>query len=390
MTTTAVERHRPELRDDELHEWESPAPPARRVTRSFTQQDFMDLAGSFAAGLALTWLLYYRLLPTDGVFGFLLCTYAASMLLYAIVCTERHDRQMVRDKLLAVVMQTAALVVLSALALVVVYTILRGRHALAHRNFFTETMSQAGPLDGLELGGILHAAVGTLIMIGISTSITVPLGVAAAVFLNEVRGPMARPLRMLVDAMSALPSIVTGLFIFAILIIPGILPRSGFAASLALSIMMLPIIIRASEVVLRLVPNGLREASLALGTSQWRTVWHVVLPTARPGLATAVILGMARGIGETSPVLLTAGFTAEMNKNPFQGSMVSLPLATFEYVKQAQPAMIERGFGAASTLLVIVMILFVIARVLGNGAPRGKSRVRRLFSPEANGSGGSR
>ncbi len=369
--TDSPDRQRPVLHETVL---------VRRTNRSFSEQDFLDLVGALVAGLALTWLLYYRLLPTDGVLGFLVTSYVVFLGLYAMVCSGRYDRQMVRDKILAVVMQTIALVVLGVLLLVVVYTIWRGRHALTHRNFFMHTMSLAGPLDPLSVGGILHAAVGTLIMISIATCITVPLGVAAAVFLNEVRGPMARPLRMLVDAMSALPSIVTGLFIFAMLILPGILPRSGFAAALALSIMMLPIIIRASELVLRLVPNGLREASLALGTSRWRTVWHVVLPTARPGLATAVILGMARGIGETSPVLLTAGFTAELNWNPFQGSMISLPLATFDYVKQSQPAMIERGFGAAATLLVLVMVLFVVARFLGNATPRGQSRLRRSLS----------
>ena len=147
------------------------------------------------------------------------------------------------------------------------------------------------------------------------------------------------------------------------------LPKSGFAAALAISVMMLPIIIRAADVVLRLVPGSLKEASLALGTGQWRTVWHVTLPTARSGLMTAVILGAARGIGETSPVLITAGYTASMNTNPFSGPMVSLPLAAFNLVGNPQITSIQRAFGAAMTLLVVVLVLFVIARIIGGRGP---------------------
>ncbi|MEQ1786053.1 MAG: ABC transporter permease subunit, partial [Acidimicrobiales bacterium] len=122
---------------------------------------------------------------------------------------------------------------------------------------------------------------------------------------------------------------------------------------------------------LRLVPGNLREASAALGAPQWRTVRHVVLPTARSGLATAVILGVARGIGETAPVLLTAGFTSTLNVNPVEGPMVSLPLATFEFVRSPQPALVARGFATAAVLMVLVLVLFVLARIVG-GRPAGR------------------
>jgi phosphate transport system permease protein len=145
--------------------------------------------------------------------------------------------------------------------------------------------------------------------------------------------------------------------------------RSGFAASLAITVMMLPIVIRASDVVLRLVPGNLREAAYALGTSRWRTVWHVVLPTSRSGLVTAVILGTARGIGETSPVLLTSGVTAVMNVNPFEGPMISLPLQVFTFIKSPEPGMIARGFGTAAVLILLVLLLFVIARTIGGRGP---------------------
>jgi phosphate transport system permease protein len=143
--------------------------------------------------------------------------------------------------------------------------------------------------------------------------------------------------------------------------------------------MMLPIIARASDVVLRVVPGGLREASLALGASRWRTVWHVVLPTARPGLATALILGIARGIGETSPVLLTSGAASFMVVDPTKGVMNSLPLFIFTTVRSGEPIYIARAFGAAAILMALVLVAFVTARVLAR-PPRPSRRRRRLTS----------
>ncbi|MBC7594388.1 MAG: ABC transporter permease subunit, partial [Kineosporiaceae bacterium] len=145
--------------------------------------------------------------------------------------------------------------------------------------------------------------------------------------------------------------------------------RSGFAASLAITVMMLPIIIRSADVVLRLVPGNLKEAARALGASTWRTVWTVTLPTARSGLTTAIILGTARGIGETSPVLLTAGATTFLNVNPFSGPMTSLPLTTFTFVKSPENNMIARGFGTAAVLMVLVLLLFALARAIGGRGP---------------------
>ena len=179
-------------------------------------------------------------------------------------------------------------------------------------------------------------------------------------------------MRTVVEAMTALPSIVAGLFIYTTLIVGLGVPRSGFAAAMALGVMMLPIIARASDVVLRVVPGSLREASLALGASRWRTVWHIVLPTARPGLATAVILGVARGIGETSPVLLTSGARRSWSPNPTDGVMNSLPLFIFSTVRSGEPIYIERAYGAAAILLAVVLVLFVTARLLAR--PRKGSR----------------
>jgi phosphate transport system permease protein len=258
----------------------------------------------------------------------------------------------------------------------------KGHTALFHSNFFKQDMSSAGPLDPLTVGGITHAIVGTLIMTFISLLITVPLGVACAVFLNETGGKMAGTVRTVVTAMTALPSILAGLFIFATWILVLGMPRSGLAAAIAMSIMILPIIIRSADVVLRLVPGNLREASSALGAPHWRTVWHVVLPTARSGLTTSVILGVARGVGETAPVLLTAGFTSSMNTNPFKDPMVSLPLAALNFVRSPQPALVARGFATAAVLMILVLVLFTTARMLG-GRPAGRQSKRQAKRAKA-------
>jgi len=249
-------------------------------------------------------------------------------------------------------------------------------------------LRKAGPKQGLEVGGIRHALIGTLWMITIAMVLTVPLGITCAIYLNEVGGRLARFVRTIVEAMTALPSIVAGLFIFATYVLL-VHAHTGLGAALALSVDMLPIIIRAADVVLRLVPGNLREASLALGAQQWRTVKDVVLPTARSGLATAVILGMARGLGETAPVLLTAGYTTFTNTNPTKGPMVSLPLAAYELVKSGEPNLVARGFGAAAVLLIVVLFLFTLARIIGGRGPgqlskRQLERAKRESARDAN------
>ncbi|MFF7359558.1 phosphate ABC transporter permease PstA [Streptomyces sp. NPDC008125] len=351
-----------------------PAGERRRALTPLRAGDLYALLGSAAGSLSLTWLVFARLTPFNGVVGFVVVAYVLFLGLYALVVSLDEDGPAVVDRVAAAVIRSLGLLLVAILVYVVVYALFEGRKALAHLNFFTEDMRFAGPLEPLSVGGALHAAVGTLIMITIALLVTVPIGLVCAVFLNEVPGPFARFVRTVVEAMTALPSIVAGLFIYATVILAVGMDRSGFAAALSLSVMMLPIVIRAADVVIRLVPGTLREASYALGTSRWRTVWHVILPTCRSGLTTSVILGTARGIGETSPVLLTAGFTAEMNWDPFSGPMVSLPLATFTFVRSPEPNMISRGFGTAALLMALVLLLFVVARVLGGRGPGQLSR----------------
>lgn len=339
-------------------------PDARRPLHRRTVDDTASALGSAAAGLALGWLIYTRLTPTTGWFAFVLITYFCGMLTYAVVTMLGNSSVEVKDRIASALIATAALTVMFALALILGYTLWEGHRALGHLNFFTDDLSRAGPLDPLTRGGVLHAIAGTLFMITLAVILTVPLGIGCAVYLTEVGGRGSRLVRTVVESMTALPSIVAGLFILVTVILFLGIPRSGLAAALAISVMVLPIIARASEVVLRVVPQGLREASLALGSSQWQTVWRVVLPTARPGLTTAVILGTARGLGETSPVLLTAGYTTYLNLNPSQGPMVSLPLLTFSLSRSPEQVDIMRSFGAASVLLVLVLALFAVARAV--------------------------
>jgi phosphate transport system permease protein len=389
MTTESLERHATQVvdvRDNPAPQRPltivvppvaSDLPPQRRRTISnFRRTDILAIAGSAVAAFALSGLLF-QFLPWNGALGFVVVTYLCFLGLYALVLSFDESGPAVRDRAIAVVVQSLAFLLLLALVFVIAFTLIRGWEALLHSNFIVQDMQDAGPLDGLDVGGIFHAIVGTLWMISIALVITIPLGLTCAVFLNEIPGKFTRFVRTIVEAMTALPSIIAGLFIYATFILILGLPKSGLAASLAISVMMLPIIIRAADVVLRLVPSSLKEASYAMGAGQWRTVWHVTLPTSRSGLATAVILGTARGVGETSPVLLTAGFTAALNLNPLTGPMVSLPLETFELVKSPEQNLIARGFGCAAVLMLLVLVLFVIARTIGGRGPGNLTKRQR-------------
>jgi phosphate transport system permease protein len=344
-------------------------PEIRRTTRGVQQRDMLPVAGALAASLSLTAVVYFFLEPWSGVLGFIVVAYVLFIALYGLLVSMDGGSTLVKDRIAAAVATSLAMLMLVALVVVVSFALWHGRKVLSHANFYTDDMSLAGPLTGLEVGGVLHAAEGTLIMITIGLIFTIPLAVVCAVFLSETKGPFTRFVRTIVEAMTALPSVVAGLFVYAAIITlqsaTGHGVKSGFAASIALSVMMLPIMIRAADVVLRLVPGNLKEAASALGAPRWRVVWHVVLPTSRSGIMTAIILGTARGIGETSPVLLTAGYTTNFNANPFSGPMVSLPLLTFQLTKSPEPGIIARGFGAATVLMVIVLLLFVTARLIG-------------------------
>ncbi|WP_345282490.1 phosphate ABC transporter permease PstA, partial [Kitasatospora albolonga] len=346
------------------------APPQRpRRIAPRRASDHYAFWGSLAASVAMTALLFQRFAPFSGGFGFVICVWLGFLGLYALLVSRDENGLAVRDRLASVVVHSIAALLLGVLVWVVGYVFLKGWDALSHTNFYTQDLSQAGPTDPLDKGGALHAIVGTLIQITISLAITIPVGISCAVFMSEVPGRFSRLVRTLVEAMTALPSILAGLFIYAVLVLALGFPRSGLAAGVALSVMMLPILIRATDVVLRLVPASLKEASYALGAGRWRTVWTVTLPSARSGLATAVILGAARGIGETSPVLLCSGYTKNLNPDPTSDPQASLPLMAFTLIKFPSQLHITRAFGAAAVLLGLVLLLFVVARTLGGRGP---------------------
>ena len=232
-----------------------------------------------------------------------------------------------------------------------------------------------------EGGGAMHAAVGTLVITGVATALSVPIGVMAAVYLHEYgadNSRLSRSLTFFVDVMMGIPSIVAGLFayaLFALVFGPGI--RMGFMGAIALSVLMIPIVVRSTEEMLRVVPQSLREASAALGVPKWRTVTKVVLPTALAGIVTGVMLAIARVVGETAPLLITTGAVSSVNWNPFSGRMENLPVFAYsEYKFPGVPPepFIERAWAAALMLILIVMVLFLAARLI---AKRYGVEVRR-------------
>jgi phosphate transport system permease protein len=270
--------------------------------------------------------------------------------------------------LAASIVTSGAALVGFALATTIISTLWKGFPALHHLNFYTHDLTSVSPAtDPLTKGGIYHAIIGTALEVLIATLISLPLGIGTAIFLSEVRGPGTRLVRTVVEAMTALPDILAGLFIYVLLIILLGWERSGLAAALALSITMIPVIARSAEVVLRVVPSGLREASVALGASHLRTVFQVVLPTAGAGLATSLILGIARVAGETAPLLIVSGSSSFTNYDVLHHNMNSLPLFVYIGIKSGLPLYIQRAYGAASVLLALVLTLFIITRFLARG-----------------------
>ncbi|HET6997527.1 MAG TPA: phosphate ABC transporter permease PstA [Solirubrobacterales bacterium] len=230
--------------------------------------------------------------------------------------------------------------------------------------FFTE--SARGVIGG---GGASHAILGTLVITGVAAVISVPIGIMAAIYMTEYgTGKLRRALTFFVDVMTGIPSIVAGLFAYALFELffgPGI--RLGVMGSVALSVLMIPIVIRSAEEVLKIVPNHLREAAYALGTPKWKTIVKIVLPTAFAGLVTGVMLATARIIGETAPLLVTTGVIDSINTDPFDGRMQNL--AVYAYNEYRSPgvniqASYDRAWAAALTLIAIVMILNVVARLV--------------------------
>jgi phosphate transport system permease protein len=256
----------------------------------------------------------------------------------------------------------AFIVALVPLVLVLGYTISRGAKRFDLR-FFTHSMGGVAATDAG--GGAYHAILGTVEQVGLTSLMAVPLGLAAAIYLTEYgRGWLRRAIRFFVDVMTGVPSIVAGLFIYVFWVLGLHQGFSGFAGSLALTILMLPVIIRSAEEMLLLVPSALREASYALGVPQWKTIMKIVLPTASAGLVTGIMLALARVVGETAPLILTVAGNNFINNNPFKGQQMGLPLFIYNQALQAYQPAIDRAWAGALALILIVVILYTAARLL--------------------------
>jgi len=331
------------------------------------------LAGSILTVLAVFGIM--ALASGEGLDygGWLILSGILYLLLIYVISSVVEGRRKAADRFVTGLVTVAFVIAMVPLVSVAI-TVVGYGVARMDAEFFTSSMRN---VTG-EGGGALHAIVGTLLITGAAAIISIPIGLMTAIYLVEYgRGQLARSITFLVDVMTGIPSIVAGLFayaVFALIFGPGV--RMGFMGSVALAVLMIPVVVRSSEEMLRLVPNELREASFALGVPKWLTILKVVLPTSIAGIVTGIMLSIARVIGETAPLLITAGFTASMNYNLFEGRMNTLPVFTYnQYANQGIPpeAYLDRAWAAALTLILIVMVLNLVGRF-----------VARFFAPKTN------
>jgi phosphate transport system permease protein len=319
----------------------------------------LGMIGTAAVGVTA---LLFTVTQLQGVLDFLLVAYILYLAAQSAVSYTVEGVRSAKNRLALTLLVSALFLALVPLVAVLFYTAQRGLQAISP-GFFTHSMSGVGPLE--NAGGAYHAIIGTLEQVLIASIISIPIGLLAAIYIVEYgRGRLAYWIRFFVDVMVGLPSIVAGLFIFAFWVLALNKGFSGFAAGMALAILMMPIVVRASEEMLKLVPNDLREASYALGVPRWRTILSVVLPSASAGLTTGIILAVARVTGETAPLLLTAfGFDA-IRTNPLSGAQSGLPLFVFSQAGSAFGVAVARAWAGALTLITIVLLLTVLARLL--------------------------
>ncbi|MFH0243666.1 phosphate ABC transporter permease PstA [Streptomyces sp. HK10] len=278
---------------------------------------------------------------------------------YALT-TAVEGRRQAKDRLATSLIWVSFLVAVLPLASLIWETIARGTKVL-DGYFLTHSMS--GVITLQPGGGIYHAIIGTIEQVGIATLLAAPIGLLTAIYLVEYgRGKLATAVTFFVDVMTGIPSIVAGLFVLSFWIIILDFGYSGFAGAMALAILMMPIVVRSTEEMLKLVPNELREASLALGVPKWRTILKVVLPTAIGGITTGVMLAVARIAGETAPILLLVFGAQSINNNPFEGAQSSLPYYVYEQWANGNEASYDRAWAAALVLIAFVMILNLVAR----------------------------
>jgi phosphate transport system permease protein len=272
-------------------------------------------------------------------------------------------RRRAKDRAARFLVYSAFVLALIPLTWVLFTVVTRGIALVLSWDWWTESQRNIGPRD--YGGGAAAAIQGSLIQVGLAVLISVPVGVLGGIYLVEYSDKkFAKPLSFMTDVMTGIPSIVSGLFIYALLITTLGMQRMGFAVSLALTLLMVPVVVRGTEEMLRVVPNELREASYALGVPRYKTILKVVLPTSISGIITAVMLGIARIMGETAPLLILVGYTSSFNANPFEGEQAALPLMINVERGNPLPPGQDRAWAAALTLIIIVMLLNLGARLI--------------------------
>jgi phosphate transport system permease protein len=269
-----------------------------------------------------------------------------------------------KDRLARATITAGTVIALVPLALVIFYLLRKGLGSWSPSFFDTDPTGNTF-FKASSIGGIKSAILGTVEIVALASAIAIPIGVGTAVWLVEYgrTSRFASLVRFFVDVLTGVPSIVFGLFIYIVLVVGTGSSYAGYKGSLALSLLMLPVVIRSAEVILMLVPSGLRESALALGAPRWRVIFSIVLPTALPGMVTGVLLAIARAAGETAPLLFTAAATDRTNLNLGQ-FMNSLPVQIYKDVTSPTTAVVNRAWGAALTLVVMILLLNVIARLV--------------------------
>ena len=324
---------------------------------------FVDIS-IFLASLLASYAVV-EITPMKGKLALFAVFFIVYMILTATLKGIQRGSAAAKDALVNSVVAIGAIVTVIPIASIL-FTVLQKGLPGIKLNIFTHDMSMATPTDPLTNGGLLHAVTGTLTLVALALIMSVPIGILTALYLTEIKGRFTGPIRFLVQAMSGVPSIVAGLFILSAVLYPITKSYSGFMGALALTILMIPTIARTSEEVLNLIPNDLREAGVALGGTQWRTVAMIVLPAAKSGLITAVILGVARIAGETAPILLLTGGGDKVNPNAFNGPMGSLPYYIWKSFNAGSPEALTRAWAGLLVLVGLVLILFTSARYLGS------------------------
>jgi len=331
-----------------------------RRPRSLSTRDRVEFVVAATSGLMASWLLC-TVMDWSAPLTFAIWAMVWFLGASYLMGRDRTSAVVAQDRLMTTLIWVSGMIAVAVLVWMLAYVVVKGIGVL-NAEFFTTDLGSVGPLD--EGGGLLHSLIGTMEQIAIATTISVPIAILTAVYLHEIKGKLSVPVRFVVDAMSGLPSIVAGLIVFTVWVNEGH-GFSGAAAGVALAIMMIPIVTRTAEEILRTIDDGLRESALALGAPEWSSVVRVVLPTARAGLITASILGIARAIGETAPVLLTAFGNSSINWNPFSGPQSNLPLFIWQLLREPNDQQVERAWGGALVLMLLVLVLFVTARAIG-------------------------